>query len=81
MSTDELEIQDLLHIEAVIARLDNLHLTACASGHGFITDPAYWHRRLQGACAAANSTQIINKKQDLLERLSAISSRAGRQHA
>ncbi|MEM5341379.1 hypothetical protein [Paraburkholderia azotifigens] len=81
MSTDEIEIQDLLHIEAVIARLERLNLAACASGHGFITDPVYWHSRLMGTCVVGKSPQLLRKKQDLLERLSAIPSRVGRQHA
>ena len=81
MSTDELEIQDLLHIEAVVTPLENLNLAGCASEHRFITDPDYWHRRLLGTCVVASSAQVITKKQDLLERLSAISRRLGRMHA
>ncbi|MEI6001786.1 hypothetical protein H3V53_32915 [Paraburkholderia bengalensis] len=81
MSINELEIQDLLHIAAVITRLENFNLAGCASEHRFITDPDYWHRRLLGTCVVASSTQAITKKQALLERLSAISPRLRRMHA
>ena len=81
MSTDEPEIQDLLHIEAVIARPENLNLAGCASERRFITDPDYWHRRILHTCIAASSASVLAKRRQLLERLSAISRRLGRLHA
>ncbi|ACC76051.1 hypothetical protein PPMP20_18430 [Paraburkholderia phymatum] len=81
MSIDELEVQELLHIEAVLTRLENLNIAGCTSEHRFITDPAYWHRRLMDTCAGGSSAQLITKKQELLERLSAISHRLRRMDA
>jgi hypothetical protein len=74
MTADELKLQDLRHIEAVIARLENLNLAGCASAHRFITDIAYWQKRLLATCVAADSQRIFEERQRLLDRLSAMSS-------
>lgn len=72
MNAHELKRIELVHLEAVVTRLEVSRKDGSFRGGCFIYSCAYWRSRVLALCGSNTEADIARKTQTLLDRLAAL---------